>query len=115
MRSKEEVEKYLKELIEKIKIFDVVIEDRKEFYELQKELEITQSSCKEEIIKLTYKNYYKGPIEDSINKGEYWEFGKTIKKTEVYIKINKGLQNKSVICISFHKAKHKMTYPLKSK
>lgn len=115
MRSKEEVEKYLKELIDKIKIFDVIIEDRKEFYELQKEFEITQSYCKEEIKKLTYKNYYKGPSEDKINKGEYWEFGKLIKKTEVYIKINKGIPNRNVICISFHKAKHKMTYPLKSK
>ncbi len=115
MNLKETVERYLKELIDKIKVFDIVFEDRKEFYQLQKELEITQSCCVEIIKELTFKDYCKGPIDDKIHTGEYWEFGKTIKKTEVYIKINKGLHNKKVICISFHKANFKMTFPLNNK
>jgi len=115
MSPKETVERYLKELIDKIKVFDVVIEDRAEFYELQKELEMMQSDCVKVIKDLTYKDYYKGPTKDTILTGEFWEFGKKIKKAEVYIKINKGLPNKRVICISFHKAKFTMTFPLINK
>jgi len=113
MSTRETVEQYLKELSEKINIFDIIFEDRKEFFELQKELEITLSFCINIIKELTYKEYYKGPTIDMIHGGEYWEFGKRIKKVNVYIKINKGLLSKPVICISFHKAKYKMTFPLK--
>jgi len=42
-----------------------------------------------------------------------WVFGKTIKEKEVYIKITMGVKDNSVICISFHLARHKMNYPLK--
>lgn len=115
MNPRDTVEKYINELVDKINVFDIVFEDRKEFYELQKELEINQSYCENVVKELTYKDYCKGPTEDTINKGEYWEFGKTIKTAEVYIKINRGLPNKSAICISFHKAKYKMTFPLKNK
>jgi hypothetical protein len=111
----ETVEYYLKDLFAKIDIFDIVIEERKEFFELQKELERTQSECKKYIRALTYKDYLKGPTTDTINKGEYWEFGKKIKSTDIYIKINKGKASKPAICISFHKANFKMTFPLINK
>ncbi|HEY5533388.1 MAG TPA: hypothetical protein VIL99_00400 [Ignavibacteria bacterium] len=64
---------------------------------------------------MTYKNYYKGPNPDNIYKGNYWEFGVTIKNMEIYIKINIGQMNKRVICISFHEAEFKINYPLKDK
>lgn len=115
MSTKEEVEKYLVELFAKIRVFDVIFEERQEFFELQKELEITQTECKEYIKRLDYRNYYKGPSADKIHGGEYWEFGMEVKSTVVYIKINKGLPNKNLICISFHKARHSMKLPLKNK
>ncbi|MFA7361705.1 MAG: toxin [Candidatus Kapaibacterium sp.] len=115
MKPKETVEYYLNDLFAKIDIFDIVIEGRNEFHELQKELELTQSECKKYIRALTYKDYLKGPTMDTINKGEYWEFGKKIKSADVYIKINKGKARKSAICISFHKANFKMTFPLINK
>jgi len=115
MNTRESVDNYLKELFEKIKVFDIIFEDRKEFYELQKELEIKQSGCVKVIEELTHKDYCKGPKTDTIYSGEYWEFGKKVKTVDVYIKINKGLSNKPVICISFHKAKYRMTFPLNNK
>ena len=42
-----------------------------------------------------------------------WVFGKLIKNHEIYIKISLGIEGSSVICISFHLAEYKMTYPLK--
>jgi hypothetical protein len=115
METIESVEQFLNDLIIKIRTFRIIFEDRDEFWKLQKELEITQSDCIDAIKDLDYTNYYKGPKKDVINKGEYWEFGKSIKNTEIYIKINKGLKDKPVICISFHKAKFKINYPLRKK
>ncbi len=115
MSTKESAESFLKELKTKISIFSIIFEDRKEFFELQKELEMTQSDCINIIKNLNYKDYYSGPKRDDIHGGEFWEFGKRIKKVDVYIKINIGLANKSVICISFHRAKYALTYPLINK
>lgn len=74
---------------------------------------------KQEILSLTPHNYYRGPTEDydkDKHKGEYfWEFGKIIQGQEIYIKLkirkNKGCDE--IVCMSFHKALCKMTYPLK--
>jgi hypothetical protein len=113
METRESVELFLKDLRIKISTYQIIFEDRQEFWQLQKELEITQSHCEQVIKELTYEDYYKGPAKDTIHSGEYREFGKIIKNTEVYIKINMGLMNKPVICISFHKAKFKIKYPLR--
>ena len=42
-----------------------------------------------------------------------WVFGKSVKNTEVYIKISLGRTDHPVICISFHPAEHNLTYPFK--
>ena len=42
-----------------------------------------------------------------------WVFGKDFNGNEIYIKIALGVQDKNTICISFHKAEHKMNYPFK--
>lgn len=44
---------------------------------------------------------------------DYWEFGKKVNDKEVYIKINMGNTNNPVICMSFHIAEHKISYPFK--
>lgn len=109
------VSSFLDELKTKIGVFQIVFEDRTEFKETLKKLELTVSNCVEIIKALTYENYFEGPIDDTIRGNHYWVFGVMIKGIEIYIKINKGRENKSVICISFHEAKFKIKYPLKGK
>ena len=49
-------------------------------------LGITLQQAKEEILGLTYEDYYRGPIPDKDRKGEeFWEFGKTISGVHVFI------------------------------
>ena len=64
---------------------------------------------------LTANNYIGGPKEDTYHPKmpDYYEFGITIKGKEVYIKINIGLLNKPIDCMSFHTAEFPMEYPLK--
>lgn len=55
------------------------------------DLEILAIMCEEIIMSLTVEDYFKGPFEDKLDYlGEIWEFGKSVKKKEVYI-INKEL------------------------
>jgi hypothetical protein len=59
-------------------------------------------------------DYSEGPVEEKLYGGSaMWVFGKIVKKREIYIKITMGAPGSSVICISFHLAEHKMSYPLK--
>jgi hypothetical protein len=109
------INKYLEYLKQKISVFDIIFEDRPVNKETLKLLEYTYTDCKKEILNLTSAHYSEGPVADTENSGEYWVFGKQVQKIEIYIKINIGLKNKPVICISFHKALHKMNYPLKGK
>ena len=54
--------------------------------------------------------------EDKLNyMGELWEFGKSVDKKEVYIKISKGTGANSPICVSFHLAERKIEHPFKNK
>ncbi|HTE22964.1 hypothetical protein [Flavitalea sp.] len=64
---------------------------------------------------LKEEDYYAGPKNDSYDASlpDYYEFGIQIKGVEVYIKISKGLENKSADCMSFHPAEFQVTYPLK--
>ncbi len=57
--------------------------DREKNRKTMSELEIFQSDCKKYILKLKVENYCKGPVMDSENGNEYWEFGTEIKKREV--------------------------------
>ena len=77
-------------------------------------LGITIPQAKEEILGLTYEDYYRGPIPDTGPKGgEYWEFGKTICSQEIFIKL-KTVSNHSVaVCFSFHIPDETIKYPYK--
>lgn len=78
------------------------------------ELGITPNQRMEVIMNLSCYDYSEGPIVDALNnQGEMWVFGKDVRGNEIYIKITLGKPNTHTICISFHKAEHPMSYPLK--
>ena len=77
-------------------------------------LGITIQQAKEEILGLTYENYYRGPIPDKDRKGEeFWEFGKTICGEHVFIKLKAKSKHGVAICFSFHIPEEKIEYPYK--
>ena len=98
MATKQEVENFLIEFKEKMQIWDVLFRaDRDSNIQTLADLDIR-------------------PIEEKLHGGSnMWVFGKDIKKQEVYIKITMGSSNQPVICISFHRAKFKMNFPLKTR
>ena len=80
------------------------------------ELEITPAEREKHVKSLKPEDYCKGPLpNDYPNQNDVWVFGKMIKTKEVYIKIYIGKCNRPCVCISFHTAKYKLTYPLKNK
>lgn len=115
MTSEKEVEVFLKDFIQKMKIWDVFFrDDRGKNIQTLADLEINPLERKKYLENLQIKDYCDGPRLENLNGGaDMWVFGKTIKKKEVYIKITLGLIGAGVICISFHLAERKMHYPLK--
>jgi len=116
MTSKQEVELFLNQLKDKIKVFDVAFRPRDKNIECLAELDITPSKRIEYLMNLRVEDYYSGPNKDTFDstKPDYYEFGIQIKGKEVYIKISPGLPNKMVDCMSFHIAEFPMNYPLKN-
>jgi hypothetical protein len=78
-------------------------------------LGITIQQAKNEILGLTYEDYYRGPISDADSKkgGEYWEFGKLISGQEIFIKLKTVSEYYAAICFSFHIPERKIEYPFK--
>ena len=77
-------------------------------------LGITIKQAKEEILGLTYQDYYRGPIPDKDRKGEeFWEFGKTIRGEEILIKLKTKSEYGVAICFSFHRPEETIEYPYK--
>lgn len=115
MATHEDASKFLKEFKSKMKIWDVLFrDDRGKNLQALIDLEITPAARKAVLEKLTVDDYSQGPLDDTLNKGsDLWIFGKSIKGRDVYIKITMGAPGTSVICISFHLAERKMSYPLK--
>jgi len=75
-------------------------------------LGITPKQAKQEIMELTYEDYYRGPIPDTGPKGgEYWEFGKTIYGQEVFIKLKTVSKYSVAVCFSFHIPDETIEYP----
>ena len=108
---------FLQDFITKSKIWDILFRsdrtNNKNTLTLL-ELEITYTEVKKILFELRLEDYCQGPIPDAhYNISDMWVFGKTIKKKEVYIKIQLGRPNSQTICISFHFSEHKLVYPLK--
>ena len=117
MISKQEVQKFLNQFHEKMKVFGIIYrDDRGKNQKALEILEIVPSYRKVIIENLKVENYVQGPVIDELNKlGEMWVFGKDVKGQEVYIKIMLGGEGCQTICISFHIAEHPLVYPFKDK
>ena len=115
MLSKQDVEKYIKELKVKINIFGILfLDDRSKNQQTLHNLEISPIRRKEIINSLKVEDYSEGPLEEKMHGIlPMWIFGKEVKKREIYIKISMGIENNSAVCISFHFAEHAMNYPFK--
>lgn len=116
MASKQEVEKFLKELKVKTDVFGILfLDDRGKNQQTLHDLEISPSKRKDIIANLKPEDYCEGPLEEKM-RGilPMWVFGKEVKEKEVYIKISMGVENNRAVCISFHIAEHPMNYPYKN-
>jgi len=77
-------------------------------------LGITIQQAKQEILGLTYEDYYRGPIPDKDRKGEeFWEFGKTICGQEIFIKLKTVSKHSVAVCFSFKIPDETIEYPYK--
>ena len=115
MVAKEDVEVFLKQFHQKLKVFNIIFrDDRGKNTQTLADLEITPK-YREIIIKgIKFEDYSQGPIVDTLNyMGDMWVFGKDVKGQEVYIKISLGQNNSQTICISFHISEYRMKYPFK--
>jgi len=113
--TKEDVQSFLEQFHEKMKIFGIIYrDDRGKNQKALEELEIVPSFRKVIIENLTAEDYVEGPVIDTLNKlGEMWVFGKDVKNREVYIKIMISDYGGQTICISFHLAETPLKYPFK--
>lgn len=114
---KSEIEQFLKEFKQ---VWDGTVIDRinQKNDETLTILGITPNQRADEIRKLTYKDYFRGPAPDhSGSSGNIWEFGKKIKKHEIYIKLKiyEICRKKRGKCISFHIAERPINYPYQEK
>jgi len=83
-------------------------------------LGITPRHRAEEVKRLHYTDYFRGPSPDydGIAGKEWWEFGLRVKGHEIYIKIRIYKRERGSYggkCMSFHIAEEKITYPFKEK
>lgn len=115
MNKEVEVASFLKDFKEKMKFWDILFrDDRGKNTQTLIDLELRPIERKAILEALETKDYSEGPLKEILYNGaDMWVFGKTIKKKEVYIKITMGTIESCAICISFHLAQHKMSYPLK--
>ncbi len=115
MSLENDVERFLKELKQKLKVWQITYrDDRSKNTQTLADLELLPIERKKIIESLVLEDYCQGPIKDELYKNsDMWVFGKEIKKNEIYIKIALGLPNNDVICHSFHISEHKLEYPFK--
>lgn len=115
MALRDEVEAFLESFHEKVKVFGILFRDDRQKNRMALiDLEISRFERLEIVKSIEIQDYSDGPIPDELNLGtEMWVFGKDVNGVEVYIKITMGGFNGRAICISFHRAEHPMTYPLK--
>ncbi|MBN2272093.1 MAG: hypothetical protein JXN61_15875 [Sedimentisphaerales bacterium] len=93
--------------------------DRKKNRQGLIDLDITPDERTEILMGLAPEDYIAGPKPDDVDdKKEVWEFGKTVNKTEVYMKLRVCQDPKAktvyhALVWSFHAAEFRMKFPLK--
>jgi hypothetical protein len=117
MASKTEIEQFLREFKEKMRITQVFFhDDRGKNAQTLADLELRPIDREKVLKDLNIEDYSDGPLEDILNnESDLWIFGKEIKKNEIYIKISIGYGRGGVLCISFHISEYKMNYPFKNR
>ncbi len=115
MTSKDEIKAFLQDFHIKMDIWGIVVrDDRGKNTQTLFDLEITKDYRNNVLKNLIVEDYSDGPTEEKLYGGsDMWVFGKVVKGKEVYIKITMGVAGAKVICISFHVAEYRMSYPYK--
>lgn len=112
IKTKEEVEAFLKTFFPKLKVFGIVFLSREKNLDALKMLGISPNVRDEIIAELKSEDYVE-TIKDLTSYGDMYVFGKDYEGHELYIKISLGRTNNKTICISFHIAEHSLNYPYK--
>lgn len=118
--TKEEVETFLKDFKQKMAArvggYSVIFyRERPKNLQTQLDLELREFEKERYLSELTVEDFYNGPTKDVDGGPDLWEFGKTVKNKEMYIKISIGNLNKPARCISFHLPEREIKYPFKKK
>lgn len=116
METLDKINVFLNDFFAKYRSFEIMFRDERQKNTIALfSLDITRLKRLEILESLTAVDYSEGPLNDEVyHIAPMWVFGKTYKKTEIYIKISMGNSGSKVICISFHPSEHPMSYPLKS-
>ena len=117
MVTKEQVEEFLRDLKQKIKIWGILYrDDRGKNAQTLADLELRPIDRDKVIENLKVNDYCQGPLDEKLYGGkDMWVFGKEVKKNEVYIKITIGFPSDSIVCISFHVSEYTLNYPFKKR
>jgi hypothetical protein len=111
----QEIISFLEEFHIKMKIWSILYrDDRGKNTQALADLELRPMDRTKILENLKTTDYCEGPLKETMYGGiDMWVFGREVKGQEVYIKITMGSSGNSVICISFHIADRKLTYPFK--
>ena len=117
MQSLKQIGLFLTDFKQKLLVFGVFFIHRDKNIQTLLDLEITSLQRVYYLQNLTVEDYSEGPNDDLFDPESppNYIFGITINGKEIYIKINLGKPQKSVMCISFHISDIKMKYPFKEK
>ena len=96
-----------------MEIWGIFFLEREKNQEALRELGITPDNRKSIIHTLEEDDYVETLDSLFEQMGDLWVFGKDYDGTTLYIKIALGPPNSQTICISFHKAEHKIHYAFK--
>jgi hypothetical protein len=115
MATQEEVRNFLNEFKVKMEVFSLLFrDDRMKNTQAMLNLEISWEKRKTIVESISVEDYSEGPLDDKLyGIASMWVFGKYIKELEIYIKISFGRPNEHVLCVSFHPAQYKMSFPFK--
>lgn len=114
IKSKDEVEKFLKHFFAKLDIWGIYFLNREKNQNALSTLGIVPQAREKYIREICGEDYVE-TITSAMAFGEMWVFGKGINGREVYIKISLGNPGNKTICISFHEAENPVRYAFKKR